>query len=109
MNDPNRNVTMTFSCAEKHAVDFKIRIKYDSLTQSSFFQEILRLYLISDPDFLLTLEKIKTNKAKMGKSKVTKSIKEINKGRELMKSLSLTESEKSSLFDLIENEEHEDK
>ena len=51
MKEPNREVTVTFSCLEKQAVDFKIRVKYDGLTQSSFFQEVLRTYLEGDPEF----------------------------------------------------------
>lgn len=104
MRDPTREATITFSCVEKQAADFKIRIKYDGLTQSSFFQEVLSLYLESDSDFLEILYKIKTKRARMGKAKITRALKETRKGKKTMENLSLTDSEKSSLFDIIEKE-----
>ncbi len=105
MKEPNRQVTITFSCLEKQAVDFKIRVKYDGLTQSSFFQEVLALYLESAPEFLPILEKIKTERARMGKAKNNNAIKEMYAGQQILENLGITDSDKSALFDLIEKEE----
>ena len=105
MKEPNRQVTVTFSCLEKQAVDFKIRVKYDGLTQSSFFQEVLNLYLKGEPEFLPILEKIKTERARMGKAKNKKSIKELYTGQQILENLGITDSDKSALFDLIEKKE----
>tara|TARA_B100000927_G_scaffold18019_1_gene13914 strand:+ start:1767 stop:2084 length:318 start_codon:yes stop_codon:yes gene_type:complete len=105
MKEPNREVTVTFSCLEKQAVDFKIRVKYDGLTQSSFFQEVLRTYLEGDPEFFPILEKIKLKRARMGKAKSVNSIKEMYSGQQILKDLGITESDRSALFDLIEEKE----
>lgn len=105
MKEPNRQVTVTFSCLEKQAVDFKIRVKYDGLTQSSFFQEVLDLYLGGAPEFIPVVEKIKTERARMGKTKNNNSIKEMYTGQQILENLGITDSDKSALFDLIEKEE----
>lgn len=102
MNDPHREIKFTFLCPEKQAVDFKIRVKYDGLTQAAFFQQVMLLYLENADEFLPVLEKIKMKKAKMGITKIRNSFKEIETGKRKMTDLSLTESEKRSLFDLIE-------
>ena len=104
MNEPHKQMKFTFTCSEKQAVDFKIRIKYDGLTQSSFFQEVLDLYLSNEGSFLPVLKKIKLKKAKMGKAKIESSLREIRRGKKIIKDLALSDLEKESLFDLIEED-----
>ena len=102
MKEPNKEVTIVFACREKHSVDFKIRIKYDGLTQKIFFEEVLKMYISGEPEMMTVVEKIKFNKRAMGKSKITRAAKELKEGQKLLSDLSLTASERDALFDLIE-------
>ncbi len=102
-------VTFTFKCHEKESADLKVRLKYDKLQQTEFFVSILKMYIDNDPLLLSVVERIKGEKSKMGKKKLKNTKRDLDLGREIMKNLGITESDKQNVFDLIESDwpEHE--
>jgi len=98
-----RKVTFTFKCYEKESADLKIRLRYDKLQQTEFFVSVLRMYINNDPSVLDVVEKIKKEKGKMGKNKIRHAQRDLSRGREILKDLGITESDKNSIFDMIES------
>lgn len=98
-----REIKFVFSCLEKQSADFKIRLRHDEIQQTEFFCSIMKLYLSRDVDILKVVEKIKIQK-RIGKNKIRHSSKEIERGTVMLKELALTDSEKESIFDIIETD-----
>tara|TARA_R110002110_G_scaffold277161_1_gene492390 strand:+ start:334 stop:663 length:330 start_codon:yes stop_codon:yes gene_type:complete len=105
MNKPpygRKNKKIVFYDTDKRHADLKIRLMHDKISQAQFFRSIVTGYIEQDEDVLNFVDKLKQ------RTQTKKSIKEsrklITKGKELISDLSLDESEKNSIFDLIENE-----
>ena len=103
MKDLEKKVAFVFYCYEKESADLKIRLRYDGLKQSQFFQAILRLYISQDPEMLKIVEKIKLENRIMGKKKIKKTRELFEKGEKMMEDLGITDSDKQKIFDLIES------
>lgn len=101
-HQPNKVVKFVFSAYEKLSADLKIRLRYDNLSQTKFFAGIVKLYLENDEDMIRVIYKVKQNTQAMGKNKLNKSKNDIKKGNEIMKQLGITDTDKSSIFDMIE-------
>jgi len=101
-HQPKKVVVMSFSAYEKTSADIKLRIRNDNLTQVSWFAGIAKLYLENDPDMLKVMYKVKENAAVMGKKKLNRAKKDIEKGYDIMKQLGISDSDKQDIFDLIE-------
>lgn len=99
---PDKVVRFVFTAYEKVSADLKLRLRYDNLTQTSFFAGIVKLYLENDPDMINVLYKIKQHAQVMGKIKLNKTKKDIDSGHEFMKQIGITESDKQDIFDMIE-------
>jgi hypothetical protein len=104
MRDPAKNVTFVFYCYEKESADLKIRLRYDGLKQSEFFRTLLKMYVSQDPLMLQIVERIKQNQKVMGKKRLTKTNKDYEESDKILKDLGITESDKQSIFDMIEME-----
>lgn len=104
MRDPAKNVTFVFYCYEKESADLKIRLRYDGLKQSEFFRTLLKMYVSQDPLMLQVVERIKQNQKVMGKKRLQKTSKDYDKSRDILEELGITDSDKQSMFDLIELE-----
>ena len=102
MNDPKKIVSFTFRLLEKVSADLKLRLRYDNLSQSKFMSGISELYLQKDPDMLAVVEKIKSRKKVMGKQKLKRTKQDIDKGNKMLEELGITDSDKQSIFDMIE-------
>ena len=102
-------VSLVFRIDEKLSADFKLRLRYDNLSQGKFFAGIADLYLKNDPDILKVLHKIKQNNSVMGAQKLKRTKKDFDSAIDTLQELGITESEKQDIFDLIEMdlEEHE--
>ena len=99
---PQKVVQFVFSVYEKTSADLKLRIRNDNLTQVSWFAGIAKLYLENDPDMLKVMYKVKQNAQAMGKRKLNRSKKDVEKGQDIMKQLGITDSDKQDIFDMIE-------
>ena len=103
-HSPNKVVKFVFHAYEKVSADLKLRLRYDNLSQTRFFAGIVKLYLENDPDMMKVMYKVKENAQSMGKQKLRRTMKDLEKGKDIMEQLGITESDKESLFDMIEME-----
>ena len=103
MRDPNKNVTFVFYCYEKESIDLKVRLRYDGLKQSEFFRTLLKMYVEKDPLMLEIVEKIKKEQKIMGKNKLKNNKKDYQHSNQLLADLGINNSDKESLFDIIES------
>jgi hypothetical protein len=99
---PEKVVQFVFSVYEKTSADLKLKIRNDNLTQVSWFAGIAKLYLENDPDMLKVMYKVKQTAAAMGKRKLNRAKKDIEKGYNIMEQLGISDSDKQNIFDLIE-------
>ena len=95
-------VSLVFRIEEKLSADFKLRLRYDNISQAKFFAGLADLYLKNDPDMLKVLEKIKQNNKAMGAQKLRRTKKDFDSASDVLEGLGITESEKQNIFDLIE-------
>ena len=101
-HDPKKIVRFVFSTFEKTSADLKLRLRYDNLSQVKFFAGIVKLYLENDPDMMNVMYKVKENAQSMGKQKLRKTMKDLEKGKDTMEQLGITDSDKENLFDMID-------
>ena len=101
MND--KKVTFTFKCYERQSAELKIRLKYDNLQQTTFFQSLLEMYIRQDPLMIDIVDKIKEEKNLMGKRKRSIILKDFHSGKEILDDLGITKLDKQRLFDIIES------
>lgn len=101
-------VQFVFSVYEKTSADLKIKIRNDNLTQTSWFAGVAKLYLENDPDMVKVIYKVKQEAKVMGKKKLNRAKKDIEKGHDIMKELGITNSDKEDIFDMIESEYTDD-
>ena len=101
MND--RKVTFTFKCLERQSAELKIRLKYDKLQQTTFFQSLLEMYIRQDPMMVAIVDRIKEEKNLMGRRKRSIVLKDFNNGKEILEDLGITKLDKQKLFDIIES------
>ena len=80
----------------------KLRLRYDNLSQTKFFAGIVKLYLENDPDMMNVIYKVKENARVMGRKKLNRSKKDIEKGFDIMEQLGITKTDKEDIFDMIE-------
>ena len=99
-----KSVTYSFKCTEEDSVNLKIRLRYDNLQQTVFFQQLVKMYLSRHEGMLELVEKIKLDNSKISLRNAKKVKKDYKKGEDIMKKLGITDSDKSELFDTIESE-----
>ena len=100
----DNKVRIVFSCEEQLSARFKIRLQYDKLQQVQFFEKIIQEYLNNDIRMVQMVQELKDNKKVMSKKKSESSVKDHLKANDMMKRLGITDSDKSKIFDLIEND-----
>ena len=105
MNKPpygKKNKKIVFYDTDKRYADLKIRLMNDKISQAQFFRCIVTGYIEQDENILNFVDKLKQQ------TQTKKSIKEnrklITRGKEIVSDLGLNESERESIFDLIEKE-----
>ena len=104
---PNKVVKFVFSAYERLSADLKIRLRYDNLSQTKFFAGIVKLYLENDEDMVRVIYKVKQNATAMGSKKLNRTKNDIEKGKQIMEQLGITESDKENIFDMIEMDKFE--
>ena len=102
MNKIDKKVKFVFYCLEKHSAELKIRLLYDGLTQSAFFGAILQKYINSDEAMVELVSQIKKDNKIMGRGKIKKAKQDLQKGKQIMKELGITKTDKEKIFDIIE-------
>ena len=99
----DKKVTFTFKCFERQSAELKIRLKYDDLQQTTFFQSLLEMYIRQDPLMVDIVDKIKEEKKLMGKRRRSIILKDFHSGKEILEDLGITKLDKQKLFDIIES------
>jgi hypothetical protein len=93
---------------ERHA-QLKIRLKYDSLKQTEFFQVLISAYLDHDERICQIVDEHKERKKAKGKGRganaESKKLRE--KARDVQSKFSLENEEVESIFDILEKEHPE--
>ena len=101
---PGKIVNFVFSLYEKKSADLKLRLRYENLSQSRFFNGIIDLYLNGDKDMVNVLYKIKQRNKTMGRQKLKRTKADLQKGETLLADLGITDLEKENIFDIIESD-----
>tara|TARA_Y100000004_G_C8759691_1_gene346014 strand:+ start:201 stop:506 length:306 start_codon:yes stop_codon:yes gene_type:complete len=83
---------------------FLIRLRFDKIRQGEFYKFLLRKYIDNDPNMLCLVEEYKTANKATGKKRLQTVRRGHQEGRSLLDDLGITESEKSKIFDIIEEE-----
>ena len=104
---PQKVVQFVFSVYEKTSADMKLKIRNDNLTQVSWFAGIAKLYLENDPDMLKVMYKVKQSAKVMGKKKLSRAKKDLEKSNQIFEDLGITKQEKENIFDMIEMDTEE--
>ena len=107
MNDPDKITQLTFSCFMKDSADLKLRLRYDGMSQSHFLRTLVSMYVSKDPLMLQIVEKIKLDQKVMGKKKISRTKKDLEKSNQIFEDLGITKQEKENIFDMIEMDTEE--
>ena len=83
---------------------FLIRLRFDKIRQGEFYKFLLRRYIDNDPNMLCLMEEYKTLNKVLGKNKLKSVRKGHQEGKSLLEDLGVTDSERSKMFDIIEEE-----
>ena len=102
--DPRDRKKITFYENEKTQVDFRVRLKYDSMNQSEFFRAMIAGYLNQDRRIIEFLEEYKEKYEVQGKPRRRKSRILRDQGKKVKKQFSLDDEMIESIFDIIEKE-----
>ena len=94
-----------FEESEDQFARFKLRLRYDRIKQGDFFRHLVDLYVKNDSTMVSIFEQYKKKNSTMGLAKIARSSREIEKGNEIARDLSLTPSDLDLLYDLINEEE----
>jgi hypothetical protein len=95
------------SLPEKKHADFKIRLRYDELTQTRFFRAVAEGYITQDELLVQFIENYKTQKNLQSKHKKKKIAKARDERSETIRKFALNELEIDNIYDIAE-EEHPD-
>lgn len=94
-----------FDDSSKRHAELKIRLQYDSLSQSEFFRSMITGYLNKDSRILAYLDSYKQeNHKKYSKHKAKIRKDDNDKGEDLLHKFGIEDFELENIFDLIEEE-----
>ena len=102
----NRKKVVFYSTDKIHA-DMKIRLKYDGLTQSSFFRGIMEGYINKDTAINDFIDRLKEKEGTQGATKRKKTKKMLADGEKTTALFGLDEQDVENIFDIIEKEHPE--
>lgn len=98
---------IVFFDTEKRHTDLKVRLQYESLTQSEFFRSILSGMIDCDQRLISYLADWREKNKKYSKKNRVLSEKLLEKGKEIKSRFALGDDEIESIFDLLEEEHPE--
>ena len=93
-----------FVATDRQKADFKIRLQYDSLTQSQFLRSVIDGYISKDEDIINFIEKIKENLSAQNKRTIRKTKKDFDKMKKEKNRFALGDQEVENIFDILEKE-----
>ena len=92
---------------EKRHADFKIRLRYDDLTQTTFFRAVAEGYIVRDELLVQFIENYKAQKNLQSKHKKKRIARARNERTDTIRKFALDELEIENIYDIAE-EEHPD-
>ena len=98
---------IVFYSTDKIHADMKIRLKYDGLTQSSFFRGLITGYVEKDPALVDFIDRLKEELGAQGVTKRRDSKRLLDPAQEVESKFGLNEREVEDIFDIIEKENPE--
>ncbi len=98
---------VVFYYDDKRHADLKIRLHYDSLTQSDFFRGIVEGYLKKDVRIINFIDDLKEDLGKQSKKKREESGRQYKGGQLVKDRFGLNEDEIEDIFDMLEMENPE--
>ena len=108
MSEENKKIKrVVIKLPEKRHADFKIRLRYDDLTQTSFFRAVAEGYIGRDELLVQFIENYKSQKNLQSKHKKKKIAKARDERSETIRKFALNELEIDNIYDIAE-EEHPD-
>ena len=102
----SRKKVVFYSTDKTHA-EMKIRLKYDGLTQSSFFRGIMEGYINKDPAINDFIDRLKEKEDSHGVTKRKKTKKMLADGERTKTLFGLDKQDVENIFDIIEKEHPE--
>ncbi len=98
---------ITFADTDKRHAELRLKLRRDGISQVDFFKSMVTGYINNDPNILMYITKIKQEKGKIGKKKITRQNEDIKQGNQTLQDLGITERDIDFVFDLIERAEDE--
>ncbi len=98
---------ITFADTDKRHAELRLKLRRDGLSQVDFFKSMVTGYIDNDPNILIYITKIKQEKGKIGKRKITKQNEQIKQGNQTLQDLGITDQDIDFVFDLIERGDDE--
>lgn len=84
--------------------EFKIRLNYDSLTQTAFFRAMMEGYISQDSSIVDYIERYKEDTGKQSRHRKKVVQKNIQDKKSTSRSFAIDADELSDLYDLVEKE-----
>lgn len=98
---------ITFADTDKRHAELRLKLRRDGISQVDFFKSMVTGYINNDPNILMYITKIKQEKSKIGKKKITKQNEDIKQGNQTLQDLGITSQDIDFVFDLIERGDDE--
>tara|TARA_Y100000592_G_scaffold101037_1_gene184819 strand:+ start:46810 stop:47124 length:315 start_codon:yes stop_codon:yes gene_type:complete len=99
-----RGRKISLKASEKLILDFKIKLRNDGLSHHSFFSEVVKLYVNSDPAFEQSLDIILDKTSKLSTAKLKSSREQRTKAHDNLSEIIMSEEDKQSIYSLLEQE-----
>ena len=94
-----------FEAFEHDYANLRIRLRYDKISQVEFFNLMIATYLSKNFSLLSLVEEYKTKNRLMGRRRAQESVKDTQRGFDILDDLGITPADREHLFDLIKGEE----
>ena len=101
---PENRTKIMFYDTEDRQTRLRIRCQHDGITQSQFFRMMISGYIDGDQEFLDFLDKQKEKYNTQGKDKRNKLTRMRKSAKKHTDKFLLDDTEKESIFDIIESE-----
>lgn len=102
----NKKKVVFYSTDKAHA-DMKIRLKFDGLSQSSFFRGVIEGYINKDSAINDFVDRLKEKESAQGAAKRKETKRLLQKGKTAVDEFGLDDIDVESIFDIIAKEHPE--
>ena len=93
---------IVFTLGQHDYINLKNRLRYDRLTQKSFFKFLIERYIEKDPVMLQLMADCKVQYSSLGAHKIRRMHKMHTQAQETLASLGITKEDKDKIYDILE-------